>query len=374
MPALFRLIISLRDFIFKTITVLYMFRIKRAASGVSVLYLTLNFPKRPPTRSEYSHGGTVKMAYLAEAFPHSFPSANLLYAVSSVGNSMSSAILARAKQKGLKIIVNQNGVAFPAWDGANFENTNQSLKNVLDHADYIIYQSQFCELGAERYLTPPDVPHEIIYNPVDTRLFTPDACSEKPDHLTLLLGGNQYEKYRLELALKTLKSLHRQVPDAKLIVTGELWLPHDESAAWTGKALQEMELKDYVTFTGSYTQAEAPLIFSKAHVLLHTKYADSSPGLVLEALACGLPVVYVGNGGVPELVGEAGMGVPVEHDWNHINLPSPQAMADAVMQVHSRRDEYSQKARQRAVELFSLETFVARHKEMFEKVLGDSHF
>ena len=369
-PNILRLIFSLRDFLFNSITFLKLGWLQlNASSVISVLYLTLNFPKRPPKRSEFSHGGTVKMTYLAEAFPHAFPSANLLYAVSSVGNSMSSAVLARARKKGLRIIVNQNGVAFPAWDGANYQETNQSLKAILDYSDYIIYQSRFCKLGAERYLAPPDVPHEIIYNPVDTRLFTPETCSKKPDNLTLLLGGNQYEKYRLELALETLKVLHRDIPNAKLIVTGKLWLPYPEAELWTKQALKEMALVDHVTFTGIYTQAEAPMIYSKAHLLLHTKYADPSPGLVLEALALGLPVVHLGNGGVPELVGDAGVGVPVEHDWDQINLPDPYEMAKAVMQVYSHCEEYAQKARQRAVENFSLEKFTARHTEIFAKVL-----
>jgi glycosyltransferase involved in cell wall biosynthesis len=70
------------------------------------------------------------------------------------------------------------------------------------------------------------------------------------------------------------------------------------------------------------------------------------------------------------LVGDAGIGVHVEHDWNVINLPDPQAMADAVLQAYANREEFSQKARQRAVDLFSLEKFIARHKEIFEKILN----
>ncbi|HND50654.1 MAG TPA: glycosyltransferase, partial [Anaerolineales bacterium] len=232
---------------------------------------------------------------------------------------------------------------------------------------------QFCKDSAERYISPPDVPNEIIYNPVDTRLFSPEACSAKPAALTLLLGGNQYEKYRLELALQTLKSLHHNGPNAKLIVTGNLWLPRDEAEAWTKQALQDMNLTEHVIFTGTYAQTDAPALYSQAHLLLHTKYADPSPGLVLEAMALGMPVVHLDNGGVPELVGNAGIGVHVEHDWNTINLPNPQAMADALMRVYDCHNEFSQKARQRAVDLFSLEKFIARHKEIFEKVLGDSH-
>lgn len=369
-PRFFQRVFQLRDAALTIPARLQLSRIHKSETCLAVAYLSGRFPNPPAGRSEFAHGGSVKLTYLAETFQHHFPSANLLYVVSSIGHPLQIEILAQAKRKGLKIIVNQNGVAFPAWAGENYEVSNCQLKTLIGFADFIIYQSQFCKDSAERYISPPDVSNEIIYNPVDTHLFSPDACSARPEALTLLLGGNQYEKYRLELALQTLQALHRDVPNAKLIVTGKLWLPHNEANAWTKRALHDMGLTDHVTFTGTYTQTEAPAIYSQAHLLLHTKYADPSPGLVLEALALGMPVVHLSNGGVPELVGDAGVGVPVEHDWNKINLPSPQVMANAVMQAHSRRDEYSQKARQRAMELFSLETFVARHKEIFEKVLS----
>jgi glycosyltransferase involved in cell wall biosynthesis len=360
----------LRDVV-KTIPArLHLASLRKCQTGLAASYLSMNFPKPPATRDKFSHGGAVKLTYLAEHLPHHFPSANLLYAVSSVAHPLQIKILETAKRKSLKIVFNQNGVAFPAWDGNNYEASNFSLKQLISFADFIIYQSQFCKDSAERYISPPDVPNEVIYNPVDTRLFSPDACPAKPENLTLLLGGNQYEKYRLELALQTIKSLHRDVPNAKLIVTGNLWLPRDEAETWTKQALHDMNLTEHVTFTGTYAQIDAPALYSHAHLLLHTKYADPSPGLVLEAMALGMPVVHLDNGGVPELVDNAGIGVHVEHDWNKVNLPSPRVMADAVLRVYAGREEYSQKARQRAVDLFSLEKFVAKHKEIFEKVLN----
>lgn len=365
-PKFFWAVFGLRDWAKSIPARMQLSALQKSRDGIAVAYLSPRFPNPPARRSEFAHGGAVKLTFLSEAFPHSFPSANLLYAVSSVAHPLQIEILEAAKRKGLKIVVNQNGVAFPAWDGANYEASNQPLKRIIAFADFIIYQSRFCKDSAERYISPPDVPSEIIYNPVDTRLFSPEACSAKPEALTLLLGGNQYEKYRLELALQTLKALHRTVPNAKLIVTGNLWFPYDEAEAWTKQALRDMNLTNHVTFTGTYAQTDAPALYSQAHLLLHTKYADPSPGLVLEAMALGMPVVHLDNGGVPELVGDAGIGVAVEHDWNRINLPTPQAMADAVMQVYDRREEFSQKARQRAVDLFSLEKFVARHKEIFE--------
>ncbi|MBK8781532.1 MAG: glycosyltransferase family 4 protein [Anaerolineales bacterium] len=368
-PRFSRFVFRLRDVMLSLPIRFQILRLMKSGAHPSVAYLTFNFPKPPALRSEFTHGGSVKLTYLAETFPHNFPSANLLYAVSSVGHPLQMEILTEARLKGLSIIVNQNGVAFPAWNGNNYEISNSELKKVIGFADFIIYQSRFCMSSAERYIQPPKVPHEIVYNPVDTVHFSPQVNVEKPKELTLLLGGNQYEKYRLELAFKSLQSLLKHVPNARLIVTGKLWRPYYESDEWVTRALKEMSITDHVTFTGTYTQAQAPQLYSQAHMLIHTKYADPCPGLVSEALGCGLPVVYVGNGGTPELVQEAGVEVRVEHSWETINLPAPDKMAEAVLQVYSRLDDYSQAARLQA-QKFSLENFIVRHKEIFEKVLG----
>lgn len=369
-PGLFGMIFRARDFILIHLPAwLNIVRIRRSNStGSEVFYLTTRFPKRPATRSEHAHGGSVKLTYLAETFPHYFPSANLAYIVTTVGHPLQNEILEAAKRKGLKTIVNHDGVAFPAWAGDQYIEFNRVSKRILDRADFIVYQSRFSKLSADLYLSPPNVPHEIVYNPVDVHHFTPQAV-KKPQDLTLLLGGNQYEKYRLELALQTLHSLLRLVPTARLIVTGGLWLPYREAEEWTAQALKEMNLTDHVEFIGKYTQADAPRLYSRAHLLIHTKYADPCPGLIPESLGCGLPVVHVGNGGVPELVEEAGVGVPVEHSWKQINLPEPQKMAEAVLHVYENLNDYSQRARQQA-QKFALEKFVARHKDIFAKVLA----
>ena len=64
----------------------------------------------------------------------------------------------------------------------------------------------------------------------------------------------------------------------------------------------------------------------RADLLLHTKYNDPCPTVVLEAMASGLPVVYSASGGVPELVGEeAGVGIPAPFDWEHDHPPKGRA-------------------------------------------------
>ncbi len=369
-PGFFGMAFHMRDFFLIHIPAwLNILCLQRSDSHmVEVFYLTTRFPKRPAARSEHAHGGSVKLTYLAETFPHHFPAANLAYIVTTVGHPLQNQILDALKRKKVKIVINHDGVAFPAWAGGRYVEFNRISKHILDRANFIVYQSQFSKLSADLYLSPPNVPHEIIYNPVDVHHFVRQDV-KKPEELTLMLGGNQYEKYRLQLALQTLHSLLKLVPTARLIVTGTLWLPEQEAWAWTNAALKEMNLTEHVEFVGKYTQADAPRLYSKAHLLIHTKYADPCPGLIPEVMGCGLPVVHIGNGGVPELVGGAGIGLPVEHSWERYNLPEPEAMANAVVQVYENLSYYSRAAREQA-QKFALEKFVAKHKEIFAKVLA----
>jgi glycosyltransferase involved in cell wall biosynthesis len=83
-------------------------------------------------------------------------------------------------------------------------------------------------------------------------------------------------------------------------------------------------------------------------------------------MACGLPVVYSRSGGVPELVGEeAGVGVDVPASWEESHPPNADAAARAVVDAYERRATFGAAARQRAVELFDVRRWIARHQEVF---------
>jgi hypothetical protein len=70
-----------------------------------------------------------------------------------------------------------------------------------------------------------------------------------------------------------------------------------------------------------------------------------------------------------ELVAEeGGIGVPHPDGWERDEPPSPEALAEAVMQVLAARPTYAAAARERAVERFSLEPWLDRHEELFSEL------
>jgi glycosyltransferase involved in cell wall biosynthesis len=211
---------------------------------------------------------------------------------------------------------------------------------------------------------------EILYNAVDTDRFVP-ASSRPARPITLLLGGTQYARYRVETAMRTLALLRCSVPDARLLISGVLrWPSSHTPRADADQLARELGIASSVELVGPYAQRDAVSLYQRADILLHTKYNDPCPTVVIEALSCGLPVVYSASGGVPELVGDdAGVGVPAEQNWDQDVPPDPQALADGVLRVWSDLTRCSSAARERAAR-FDVRPWTARHTEVFGMLAG----
>ena len=316
-------------------------------------------------------GGLVKVQALARVFPNTTHGFNVLYLVSSGLPRGAVALAHAAKRKKVRVVINQNGVAYPGWYGPKFESINAPMAELLRIADHVFYQSEFCRMAAGEFLRVRPVSSEILYNSIDTTKFSPgNKADDLP--LTLLLAGSQDKSYRVRVALKVLERVARHHAGVRLIITGRLgWMRRtEESRKMALQWASELGIADRVDFTGPYSRAMAANIFRSAHILLHTKYNDPCPTVVLEAMACGLPVVYSATGGVPELVGsDAGVGIPGEVRWDQDMPPDPAGLADAVLTVTDRYDHYSQAARQCALDRFDVGPWLKRHAEVFQRLV-----
>ncbi len=336
-------------------------------------YLSRHFPGPPAGSDQLATGGEVKMTGLAAVFPHVFPRCDLIYAVSSVGFAGRQRVVDVARARGIPVVLNQNGVYYPASGGQRWRALNRPLDALRRSADFIVYQTDFCKLACDTFLGPLDTPFTIACNAVDTAVYTPADPPPSLDEPTVLaLWGAGGRNRRTTITVESFLSLRGRMPNARLILAG-YHEPSAEHRAMRGKIDDLVgaagQPRDCVVYLPRYTGREAPGIFRRAHVLLHTQANDNCPHLVVEAMACGVPVVHQDNGGTPQMVTPlGGVGVSSPASWEKIDYPSPEAFAAALETVLLQWPTFHRQARARAVEFMSLDAFVQEHRRVFDIV------
>jgi glycosyltransferase involved in cell wall biosynthesis len=315
-----------------------------------------------PGPGEPVAGGTAKLQKLAARWPNAPTDFSLLYLGTTYLPRDLRQLLWIARRRRAKVVVNQDGVAYPGWAGDRTDELNAPLRRALHGADHVLYQSLFSKRSSDAFLGDSDCPWEILPNAVDVETFTPGPTPS--DGPVVLLGGDQTQEYRLELGLETFRHVLDAHPAARLLVSGRL-------VSDPAPTITRLGLGSAVELTGRYAQREAPAVYRAAHVLLHTKVNDPCPTAVIEAMACGVPVAYPASGGTVELVGDvAGVGVPHPDGFERDEPPAPEALAAAVSRVLADRDRYSAAARDRAVERFALADWLDRHAELFAALVA----
>jgi glycosyltransferase involved in cell wall biosynthesis len=317
-------------------------------------------------------GPLVKVSQLASRFGERRLGFSLLYVLSNA-IYLPRSVVDAVRRAGIPVVLNQNGVFYPAWYPRGWERENARMAKVHAAATHVLYQSEFCRRCAERFLGPRPGAGEILYNAVDTDCFTPAtggsrAAAGPQGPFTFLLTGKigPATGYRLLSSIEGLAAARGGGLDVRLMVAGAVAPP---VVAAAGALAQRLGLDAAVTFLGPYVHAQAPAIYQAADAYLMTKHNDPCPNVVLEALACGLPVLHSASGGVPELVGEAGVGLPVPETFDDTPVPPPTAIAEGMALTIREHAPMAAAARARAVARFSLAAWLDRHEALFRALL-----
>ena len=63
-------------------------------------------------------------------------------------------------------------------------------------------------------------------------------------------------------------------------------------------------------------------------------YQDNCPTAVIEAMSCGLPILYSNSGGISELVDKnSGLGIKVSENWHTTKIPSRNAISYGMKEI-----------------------------------------
>jgi glycosyltransferase involved in cell wall biosynthesis len=223
-------------------------------------------------------------------------------------------------------------------------------------ASRVVYQSAFSQRWWEDWYGTTRVPSSVIHNGVDLSEYHPsDRRKQNGGRCRLLVvEGNLAGGYDMGLdnavQLAELLTSKYGFP-MELMVVGKISEDH--------RARVEAQSRVPMVWAGVLPQANIPEAMRSAHLLFSADLHPACPNSVIEALACGLPVIAFDTGALKELVvGDAGRVVAYGGDPWKIDPPDIPGLAAAAAQILHDLPRFSRAARAYAEQHLGLDVMV----------------
>jgi glycosyltransferase involved in cell wall biosynthesis len=208
---------------------------------------------------------------------------------------------------------------------------------------------------------------DVIPVGVDGDVFhVKESRAEWPDDRILFVGWVNYVK-GVDVLIDSMAVLVRRRPRVRLTVVG--------GALFRDKQRQEDELlrrvraggfNSHVVFAGPQTAEGVARFMRESDVLVLPSRRESCGAVLLEALACGTPVVATRCGGPEEIVTEE-VGVLTD-------VEGPAALADAIERVLDRRHVYDpSRLREYVLARYSWNRLADAYLDVYRAVLRNRH-
>lgn len=283
-----------------------------------------------------------------------------------VGGTKKLKWLRSCKRKGIPIVYRLDGINWlHRVPGSNqrtikgwYKSTIINLLYKYTHAylaDHIIYQSKFVNnwwqlVGWNRFK-----PFTIIYNGVNLNEFIPPESFHDP-RVICLEGNLDYTPYAVDLINELNEKLLYQ--GIRLEVFGGIKFKSER-----------MKLSSDVHYKGMLNKEHLPAAY-KNSIYLSLDINAACPNTVIEAMACGAPVLGYDTGSLFELVGDSsGIIVPYGNDIWEVRKPDIDSLINAIEDIRDNYEFMSRSARTRAKSLFDISAMYEKYIEVFEELL-----
>ena len=321
----------------------------------------LNYGNANNSKDGYFTGGRVKLKILEKKYRQN-KKFDFLYLVSSSLPNYVNFYIFIAKLLKKKIILNQNGVAYPAWSN-RYIKINKKLRYIYNKSDFVIFQSNFCKISAEKWLSHKKKKFKVIYNPV---ILKKKNNIKNHKIFNLVVSGSHENKERVLLALNVLKLLIDKKENFRLIIAGPLIWPNAKKEI--ENFINSNELKKKVNIIGKYHQHYLKNIYKANSILLHLKYNDPSPTVPIEAQSYGLPVICSNSGGMPELLSKkSSIILNVKKNWKKNYYPNIESLFKAILKIKKNYKAYSIESYKNSKK-FDFQSWIKKHDNLFNSL------
>jgi len=202
----------------------------------------------------------------------------------------------------------------------------------------------------------PKIPFDfIVPNGIDIKNFT---FNEKPKEFLLFSGRIKPEK-GTDTAIQVAKKVNKP-----LNIIGQKFYSHERDIKFWNAAIQPY-LSDKIKYSGFIPYKKVKKYYQNAKALLFPNRWKEAFGLVLiEAMACGTPVIATNRGAVPEVVKNGVTGYIVKNE---------KEMIKAVKKIYAMPDdEYTKMryaCRQHVEKNFTIEKMVDNYEKVYRTIV-----
>jgi len=181
------------------------------------------------------------------------------------------------------------------------------LKVIWNNADALIANSKGLKKLAQNFYDRRQI--DIIYNGVDTTRFYPPTKEKKDSaDINILFVSRLIERKGLQFVIPKLREIQdKSQKNICLVIVGDG--PYRKELE---KAAAENACTELIHFEGQKDKSELLQYYQAADIFILPSKKEGMPNVVLEAMACGLPIIMTPCEGSSELVVDNGIIAPLD--------------------------------------------------------------
>ncbi len=203
--------------------------------------------------------------------------------------------------------------------------------------------------------------HKTIYNGADLETIDKVRVDGKFEKPTVLYIGRFSLNKRVDWLLEATKILVEKYPEIRVLAVGT---GPEEFRKPAIRLWKELKLEKNVEFLGTISEERKVELLKKSHILVLPSTTEGCPLVVLEAMACGTPVVASAIGGIPEII--SGSGLLVEGEGREFAQKMDILLSDKEL-----RDKMGRHGRQMAETKYNWDKVTDEYLEFYGRFVKD---
>ena len=202
----------------------------------------------------------------------------------------------------------------------------------------------------------------LVHNGIDTNVFKPlPGVERNPLRLMATCSADAPLK-GLRYLLHAYARLLERYPDLELLLVSK-----PNPGGKTERLVQRLGLVDKVRFVNGISTEQMVQYYAEAAIAVVPSVYEGFGLPAGEAMACGVPVVSTDGGALPEVVGDAGVIVPVK------NVDALADAIEALLQDPAARADLGARGQKRIEENFCWEVCARQMTAYYRQVMADEN-